>query len=136
MRTFTLHWRFMLLAAAAVLLLALVLLNQCAKRRVAGAEAALDAKVSRAQVQAGKDAVEAVSGVAGRQTEADQITRENDAQIRNAAGADQPLDRAVGDAGRIGLCRRAAYRGKPECVRFTPAQGMARTGAGSADAAD
>ncbi|HQS70900.1 MAG: hypothetical protein B7Y36_08170 [Novosphingobium sp. 28-62-57] len=128
--------RSTLIAAAVALVLALLLLGQCQKARTAGAEADLSAKTGKAQGQAGADAVNAAGAASERQSETDKITRENDAKIRSAAGADQPVDPAVGDAGRMGLCRRAAYRGKPECMRFTPAQGVAGSGAGRAPAPD
>lgn len=119
-----------MIAGAIVLVLALLLLGQCQKTLTAGAEADLSAKTGAAQGQAGQAAIEAVSAAAERQAATDQLTRENDAQIKNAAGADQPVDPAVGHAGRMGLCKRAAYRGKPECLRFTPAGSVAGAGAG------
>ena len=40
-------------------------------------------------------------------------------EIRNAKGADAPVDPAVRDAGLASLCRRAAYRSSERCLRFT-----------------
>lgn len=122
--------RSTIIAGVVALLLGLLLLGQCQKARTAGAEAAVSAKTGQAATMAGQAAVEAVGGVSARQSDIDQTTRENDAKIRSAAGADQLVDPAVADAGLIGLCRRAAYRGDPKCLRFTPAGRVAPTGAG------
>lgn len=122
--------RSTLIAGAVALLLALLLLGQCQRARQAGAEASLNAKTGKAAADSGADAVGAVGALSGRNSTTDQITRENDARIHAAPGAGQAVSSAVADAGRISLCRRAAYRGKPECVQFTPAGGMAGAGAG------
>lgn len=126
--------RSTLIAGAVALVLLLLLLGQCQKARTAGAEADLRAKTDKAQVQAGGDAVNAVSRASERQSETDRITRENARAIHEAAGAGNTIDPAVSGAGLAGLCRRAAYRGDPKCLRFTPAGSVAGAGAGSAAA--
>jgi hypothetical protein len=111
-----------LIAAALALVLALLLLGQCQRARNAGAEAALAGASGRAAIESGKDAVGAVGAVSARESASNEIGRTNDAEIRKAPGADQAVPAAVDHAGRAGLCRRAAYRRDPKCLRFTPAQ--------------
>ena len=75
-----------------------------------------------AAIESGQDAIEALANSMARASESDAQTRSNEDAIRNAKGADVRVDGAVRDAGLVGLCRRAAYRGDPKCLRFTPAR--------------
>lgn len=111
-----------LIAAAVALMLALLLLGQCQRARTLRAEATLVGASGRAAVESGKDAVSAVGAVSGRERASDATGRTNDADIRNAPGADQVVPVAVDHAGRAGLCRRAAYKRDPKCLRFTLAK--------------
>lgn len=113
--------RSTLIAGAVALVLAMLWLSQCQQARTAGAEARLGNAVAGAAVESGRDAVGAVGGVSASETAIDRTGRQNDADIRSAAGAGEAVPAAVDTAGRAGLCRRAAYRGDPKCVRFTPA---------------
>lgn len=126
--------RATLIAGAIALVLAILLLGQCQKARTAGAEASLSAKTGAAGVVAGGEAVNAVAGASERQAATDEITRENADAIRSAPGAGQLVDPAAASAGLVGLCRRAAYRSDPKCLRFTPAGSVADAGAGGAAA--
>jgi hypothetical protein len=114
--------RATLIAGAVALLLALLLLGQCQKLRVVAAKASLSAATGQAALDSGKDAVGAVGAVSASASAGDAITRENERAILSAPGAQVVVDPAVRDAGLVGLCRRAAYRGDPKCVRFTPAR--------------
>ncbi len=111
-----------LIAGAVALLLALLLLGQCQRARTAGAQAKLSTETGQAAVESGRDAVGSVSAAAARADAGEAIGRMNDEAIHGAAGADQPVPPAVAAAVRSGLCRRAAYRGDPGCLRFTPAK--------------
>lgn len=80
-------------------------------------EAKLSGNQTGAAFESGKDAVDTLGKSAARDAATDTITRENDRAIRNAPGAAAPVDPAARDAGLRSLCRRAAYRGKPECLQ-------------------
>lgn len=108
------------IACAAVAIL--LLLSQCEDNRRANAEAELNRGQAGANSESAQDAIGTVGEVAGRATDTDATTRENQNEIRNAPGADAPVDPAVGRAGRDSLCRRAAYRGRPECLHRAPAE--------------
>jgi hypothetical protein len=43
-------------------------------------------------------------------TASEELTRKNADEIHAAPGADQRLDPALNDAGRLGMCRRPSYR--------------------------
>jgi hypothetical protein len=80
-------------------------------------EARLQTNQTGAAMASGADAVETLGQTAAAEAAADTITRENDRAIRNAPGAGAPVDPAADAAGRASLCRRAAYRGRPECLQ-------------------
>lgn len=80
-------------------------------------EAELNANRAGAAIESGADAAGTVGEVGTRASETDMITRENENAIRNAEGADAPVNPAAAAAGRDSLCRRAAYRDSPECVQ-------------------
>lgn len=96
--------------------------RSCQMAQTARTEARLSKGQTGAAIASGTDAVETVNRVHGAEVTIDVITRENDRAIRQAEGADAPVDPAADAAGRASLCRRAAYRGRPECVQQPPAE--------------
>jgi len=101
-----------------------------------------EARNSRQQTRLSESQAEAVSssavdaiGEAGalhsRDTRSDQLTRENSNAIRNAPGADAPVDNSVRAAGLDSLCRRPAYRGSEFCLQRPAASRVAGAGGGS-----
>jgi hypothetical protein len=96
--------------------------RSCQMASTAKTEAKLSANQAGAALASGKDAVDTLGKTAAAEANTDTITEENERAIRQAPGADAPVDPAVHDAGLRSLCRRAAYRGKPECVQFAPAK--------------
>jgi hypothetical protein len=109
--------RSTLIAGAVALVFALLFLTKCQEARTAGAEARLGNAVAGAAVESGQDAVQAAGAVSASETAYDSIGRQNDAEIRSAAGAGEAVPAAVDAATRAGLCRRAAYRGDPKCLQ-------------------
>ena len=85
-----------------------------------------EAKLAKNQVEAaqasGRDAVNAVGAAGEREAGIDATTRDNERTIRNAQGANAPVDPAARDAGLASLCKRRAYSGDPKCLQFTPAR--------------
>lgn len=82
------------------------------------AEARLGRNQAEAAAESGADAVETIARGAERNAEIDATTRENEGNIRNAEGADAKVGAGVNDAGLTALCRRAAHRDSPRCVRL------------------
>lgn len=88
-----------------------------------GAAAKTEAKLNRNQTGAalasGADAVETLGRTQSVEVQVDVITRENDRAINTAPGAAATVDPAAHSAGLASVCRRAANRGKPECLQPT-----------------
>lgn len=84
-------------------------------------EARLGENTTEAAIESGRDAVGTIGAVGASEDAVDDLTRENDNDIRNAEGADAPVAPAARAAGRNSLCKRAAYRERPECLQHSPA---------------
>jgi hypothetical protein len=110
----TRHWAKIALAVA---VLGLLVLARCQGARTAGAEARLSKETAASAIESGGDAVNTVGAVSASEAATDVIGRTNDAEIRKAEGAGQVVPVAVDAAGRASLCRRAAYRSDPRCLR-------------------
>ena len=80
-------------------------------------QAKLNSNIAGAALESGKDAVNTVGQTAGRADQSDKLTKENSDAIHAAQGADAKVDPATRAAGLVGLCKRAAYRLDPRCVR-------------------
>lgn len=110
-------------AALLVAVLAILFaLQSCQTARTAKTEARLGKGQTEAALASGADAVESVGEVGARAAQTDALTKENSDAIRSAPGADAPVPAAVDSVARERLCRRAAYRGRPECMQFAPAR--------------
>lgn len=113
----TLGRRVLIGLALGLLAAGFLWLEACQTARTAKTEVKLSTNQTGAAIASGKDAAATVGESAARDAATDSITRENDRAIRNAPGAAAPVDPAADAAGRASLCRRAAYRGKPECLQ-------------------
>lgn len=114
--------------AAVILLLALWGPAACQKMRSQQAQSKLDRAQSDAFQNSAGDAVNTQSAVNQREREAEDLTRANDKEIRNAEGAGDRVNPGVRDAGLQSLCRRKAYRDSERCrvLRAPPARVEAR----------
>ena len=101
--------------AMLVLIVALVGPSTCRKLAHEAARARLGEETARSAGASGQDAVATVGAAARREAGSADLTRTNELEIRNAQGADVPVDPAVRDAGLGGLCRRPAYRDTERC---------------------
>jgi hypothetical protein len=110
--------------ACAVMLVIMLVVSRCMAEpaRQEAAAAKVDASLSDARAASGQDAVGAVAAAGAREAESEQLTRENDNAIHSALGAGAPVNAGVADAGRRGLCRRAAYRDSEQCKRLLSAR--------------
>jgi len=109
--------RFAPWIAIAMIALLIALVGPAACRKLSGeaARARLGEASAAAASRNGEDAVTTVGAAARREQQSDALTRNNEKEIRNAHGADAPIDPAVRDAGLGGLCRRPAYRDDQRC---------------------
>lgn len=105
----------------ALLLAGFLLVLAWRGQATAKVEARLANNQAQAALDSGADAVSAVGAVGAAEIRIDVITRENERAIRTAPGADAPVDPAIHAAGIASLCRRAANRGRAECMQQPPA---------------
>lgn len=107
--------------AFALLLAGFLILQSCQSGQTAKTEAKLGRNQTEAALQSGADAVGTIGEQSAREDQIDQITKENDNAIRSAPGADTPVPAGVDAVARERLCRRAAYRQRPECLQYAVA---------------
>lgn len=109
--------------ALVVLVLAILWLDGCEKRRSMGAQQRVEQGQAGAASNSARDAVTTQGQVNANEQASADLGRSNEKEIRDAEGSDQPVSNAANVAGRASLCRRAAYRNRPECrVFFSPTQ--------------
>lgn len=110
----------MILGAILLIIAVGLFVRSCDKRKSQAAQTRLERAQSEAQANSAADAVNTISRSGEAQAASEAMTRENEKEIRNAKGANAPVDPAVRDAGLRSLCRRAAYRDDPKCRVFKP----------------
>jgi Flp pilus assembly protein TadD len=86
----------------------------------AGTRAKLATGQAGAAIGSARDTVQTIGNQIAAETHIDDITKENEHEIRAAPGANAPVNPAARDAGLRALCKRASYRGDPKCVQFAP----------------
>ncbi len=108
-----------ILVGLVVLLLVagIVVQRSCSETRTAKTSASLSTGQAGAAIASGHDAADTIGNRMTNDADTDAITRENADVIRNARGADAPVDPDADAAGLRSLCRRAAYRRDPQCVQ-------------------
>lgn len=80
-------------------------------------EARLNQNQTEAALANGTDAVQSVGRTTEYERRVDIITRETERVIREAPGADAPIDPDLQRLAIERLCLRTAYREHPECVQ-------------------
>lgn len=110
-----------IIAAALVITLiaGIFAVRSCQSARTAQTREKLATGQAGAAIESGADSVNTIGNRMDADAATDTLTRTNDDAIRNAQGADAPVDPALRDAGLASLCRRAAYRGQPKCLQYT-----------------
>lgn len=101
-----------------IVALALLLLSQCDKRRNEKAQSKVDAAQSEAATNSAADAINTVSEAGQREASSEDLTRQNERDIRAAPGAGDRVNAGVNAAGLQALCRRDAYRNTQRCKIF------------------
>lgn len=89
--------------------------NQCQKRRSQDAQSKVDKAQTGAVIESGMDASNVQAGIATNDTASAELGRQNEKEIRDAKGSAATIDPDAHAAGLRALCRRQAYRNRPEC---------------------
>lgn len=113
----------LIIAALAVLalILAILWLDGCEERRSIGAQQKVERSQGEAQSNSARDAIATQGQVNANEQASADVGRANEKEIRDAEGSNQAVSGPANAAGRASLCRRAAYRDRPECrVFFAP----------------
>lgn len=95
---------------------------QCDQRRNEGAQSKVSAGQAGAAGESGKDAVDTTAGAGRREASSEELTRQNERDIRGAEGAGDQVKPGVQGAGLAALCKRTAYRDDPRCKAKEPAR--------------
>lgn len=99
-------------------LLAWWLTTAPARHKTEAATAKVETALSGSRQASAQAATEIVVRAGQRDAAADQLTRETSDAIHNAPGADLRLNPGLNRAALVGLCKRPAYCGRPECLQF------------------
>ena len=97
------------------MVMAVLLLGQCEKRREEAAQARLEKEIGAAKDASGADAINTITAREAAAVESENLTRNNERDIRTAPGAGDRVNSGVDLAGRKALCKRAAYKDTPQC---------------------
>lgn len=106
-----------------IVVLALLLLNQCEKRRNEKVQSKVDSAQVDAATNSAADAINTVSEAGQREASSEDLTRTNERDIRAAPGAGDRVNAGVNAAGLQALCRRDAYRNTERCKIFRKGTG-------------
>lgn len=111
--------RIIAMIVAGVLILALLLfgLSECSKRRSQAAQARVERSQADAAANSAADAVNTVARSGEAAAASEELSRSNEREIRNAEGADARVGAGVNTAGLRALCKRAAYKNDPRCIK-------------------
>lgn len=90
--------------------------------KTAKTQARLSENQAEASLESGTDAVETVGRTIEYERHVDYITKETERAIREAPGADAPVDPRLDSIARQRLCQRAAYSQHPDCLQYAPAE--------------
>jgi hypothetical protein len=94
--------------------------RSCDNHKQEAAQGRVDRGQAGAASNSAADAVNTVTGVWSNAAASEELTRQNEKEIRNAEGANDPVNPAARDAGLRSLCRRPAYRDNPKCRMLQP----------------
>jgi len=103
---------------AGVVLFAVLFIGKCVYDRNSKTRVELGKNQTDAALASGKDAVSTIAETHSDEIATDKITSENEKAIRNAKGSNEVVSSPANDAGLASLCRRAAYRKRPECMQY------------------
>lgn len=101
-----------------IVVLAILFLSQCEKRRNEHAQARVDNAQSEAATNSAADAINTVSEAGQREAASEELGRTNEREIRAAPGASDRVNAGVNTAGLQALCKRQAYSNSERCKIF------------------
>lgn len=105
-----------IVVGAIVLILAVSLtVRSCDKRRSQAAQARVERSQAEAASNSAADAIATVTRSGEASAASEELSRQNERDIRAAEGADARVGAGVNAAGLKALCKRAAYRDDPRC---------------------
>jgi hypothetical protein len=112
-----------LIAVIALLVIAIIIVGPAACNRIRSqsAQHRLDQGQGEALANSAADAVKTQGEANRREGESEALSRANEKDIRNAQGANDPVNPDANAAGLRALCRRAAYRDSERCRLLQPA---------------
>lgn len=110
------RWIWIALASALAVLAVWWLVSSLTSEQTAKTQARLSTNQTQAALASGTDAVATVSRTIEHERRVDIITRETERVIREAPGADAPVDPDLHRLAVDRLCHRAAYLEHPECL--------------------
>jgi hypothetical protein len=115
-------WRILGLLAGLIVLIAVpaLLVRSCDRHRSEAAQSRVERGQTGALSKSAADAVGTVAASGEASAASEALTRSNQQEIRNAPGANAPVNPAARDAGLRSLCRRAAYRDSERCRLLQP----------------
>jgi hypothetical protein len=108
----------MISVAIALVVAGALFVRSCDRRHSQAAQSRVDRSQGEAQRNSSADAINTVTNVGNNAAASEEMTRQNEKEIRNAPGANDPVNPGARDAGLRSLCRRPAYRGNPKCRVF------------------
>ena len=100
---------------AVLMIVALVYMSGCEERRALGDQKKIERGQTGAVIESGMDASNVQANVATNDAASAELGRSNEKEIRDAKGSDVAVAPDAQSAGLRSLCRRAAYRDRPEC---------------------
>lgn len=114
------RWIWIIAALGLTVLAVWWLISSLTSGQVARTEARLNKNQSEAALASGTDAVQSVGRTTEYERRVDIITRETERVIREAPGANAPVDPDLHRLGIERLCERTAYLEHPDCVQHSP----------------
>ena len=116
------RWVWLAIATGLIIFAAWWIVTSLIGGKTAKTEARLSENQAEAAMESGTDAVETVGKTIEYERHVDYITRETERAIREAPGADAPVDPRLDGIARQRLCQRPAYSQHPDCVQHAPAE--------------
>ena len=116
------RWVWLAIAAVLIALAAWWIMASLMGGKTAKTEARLSENQAEAAFESGTDAVETVGKTIEYERHVDYITRETERAIREAPGADAPVDPRLDGIARQRLCQRPSYSQHPDCLLYAPAE--------------
>jgi FtsZ-interacting cell division protein ZipA len=109
--------RVIAIIVGAVLLLGIIAfgVHSCDQRRSKAAQTRLQSAQGEAQSNSAADAIGTVERSSEAAEASENLSRNNERDIRSAQGASDKVNPAVRDAGIAALCKRQAYENDPRC---------------------